>query len=110
MSNVGKAVLTQEQADILGAMSDIPVGELAFDYAEGEFVLVPKELRTLGLHTFMTALYVGYEVEKSSEEKVREIYCKYVEATVPQYSQQDVVFLISKLLDALDVSIEGVNA
>lgn len=112
MSTIKKAVLTQVQSDILDDMSGIPVGELAFDYAEGEFLLVPKELRTLGLHTFMTAIYVGYEVEKSSEEKFREIYDTYDDEKLKydhQFSAYCITQVLKEVLEALDVKIEGVN-
>lgn len=114
MSNVEKAILTQEQADILSKLlRGFPISELAFDYAEGDFLFIPEELRHIGLHDFMTAIYVGYEVEKSPTEKVREIYANYEDKKYghcDQFSANDIKQVIKDVLEALEVKVEGVNA
>lgn len=112
MSNVEKAVLTQEQADVLSdLLRGFPISELAIDYAEGDFLFIPEELRHIGLHDFMTAIYVGYEVEKSPSDKVREIY-ENVEGygEFSTFFKADMRNVIKDVLNALDVPIEGVNA
>lgn len=55
-------------------------------------------------------LIEGWEVEKSPEEKVREIYNEYVDKMrYAPYETEEVCEIITEVLDALEIKIEGVN-
>lgn len=113
-----KAILTQEQAKVLEFLkSESTVGEIATAFVGGELYLSegegfdPYALDKVGLHTFMTAIYVGYEVEKSPADKVREIYEQFSQSNEhEEFFANDLKRVIKDVLNALDVPIEGVNA
>ena len=75
------------------------------DYLDGEF----RELENITTYDLMRVL--GYEVEKTPEDKVREIYSTYnvSDDIYPAYSSCDIADVIIAVLDGLDIKIEGVN-
>lgn len=77
------------------------------DYLDGEF----KELKNITTYDLMRVLVLGYEVEKTPEDKVREIYSTYnvSDDISPAYSSCDIADVIIDVLDGLDIKIEGVN-
>ena len=77
------------------------------DYLDGEF----KELENITTYDLMRVLVLGYEVEKTPEDKVREIYSTYnvSDDISPAYSSCDIADVIIDVLDGLDIKIEGVN-
>lgn len=77
------------------------------DYLDGEF----KELENITTYDLMQVLVLGYEVEKTPEDKVREIYSTYnvSDDISPAYSSCDIADVIIDVLDGLDIKIEGVN-
>lgn len=77
------------------------------DYLDGEF----KELENITTYDLMRVLVLGYEVEKTPEYKVREIYSAYnvSDDISPAYSSCDIADVIIEVLDELDIKIEGVN-
>lgn len=75
-----------------------------------------SELNGMPLDTFIRALYIGYEVELSPEEKVREMYCKAADEEKDLYNHPQASWWRSRrraifdTVNALGIKIEGVNA
>lgn len=78
------------------------------DYLDGEF----KELENITTYDLMRVLVLGYEVEKTPEDKVREIYSTYnvSDDVFPAFFYCDITAVIIDVLDALSVKIEGINS
>ncbi|MHC8516833.1 DUF1642 domain-containing protein [Sporosarcina sp. ITBMC105] len=64
------------------------------------------------MDVLMRALVVGYTVEKTSEEKVRDYYKRIKDEYDSDRLSFDLGILtgVSRTLDILDIKIEGVNA
>lgn len=58
------------------------------------------------------AITVGYEIEHTPEDKVREIYSTYnvSDDVFPVYFSCNIADVIIDVLDGLDIKIEGVNS
>lgn len=61
-------------------------------------------LNTLDLDTLITALYIGYEVEETPEEKIWDFY--HTKAACEMHPHH----AIQNVLNILNIKIEGVNA
>ncbi|GIQ63550.1 hypothetical protein PACILC2_21180 [Paenibacillus cisolokensis] len=89
-------------------------GRILFCTLNDDELPKPDEIRTIAdyaqfsrFDTLLAALVNRYEVEKTAEERIRELYDTY------NYPQElvsyEVAGVIRKVLDILDVKIEGVN-
>jgi hypothetical protein len=70
------------------------------------------QLNQLDLDTLIRALYIGYEVEQTPEDKVREFFKEHWDKLVDLVDQQEaktICVTIYKTLDLLGIKIEGVN-
>jgi hypothetical protein len=119
MSESNKVVLPKDVADGLKIlreylMDDVELLTLVYDGKEhgfSDFHLLLQKVRghflTKNQTEIMSALVNGYEVEKSTEEKVREYYESV-------YGQGDYGGItreaIENTLDLLSITISGVNA
>jgi hypothetical protein len=111
---VNKVILTKEQAEALESAKSIQIEE-GYDLSNivawkvnDLFSHDEEALNQLELDTLIKALYVGYEVEKSPEEKVRDYYHSIIETnTTPIMNIK--IATIEKTLDLLGIKIKGVN-
>lgn len=98
-TDVNKPVLTKAQAKALdlARIKNSTVSEIYVPFND-----VPLE-------TLVDALVNGYQVEKSTEEKVREFYESFVHHDDGEYCE-GVAYGINQTLDLLGIDIPGVNA
>ncbi|MBT2727875.1 hypothetical protein J7E63_13090 [Bacillus sp. ISL-75] len=101
-----KVLLTKEQAEAL---------ENALEHCEEKAGVIENHVRDLwsgkrellnrlSLETITVALYIGYEIDKSPEEKIFNLYQFYSEWNNPSPKA-----LIKNVLDILNIRIKGVN-
>jgi hypothetical protein len=68
-----------------------------------------KPLQSLSLDHLITALYVGYELEVSPEEKVKEYFLNHLKLEDQVY-HNGVLNGILKTLELLNIKLKGVNS
>lgn len=90
-----KVKITQEQAEVIGLMraKGLPNSEIVSRHVHGDHIGVNKHevMKTMSLETLVIALYIGYEVEMSKEDKVREVICNFCNgAVVSQWVLDDI--------------------
>lgn len=115
-----KIIVTKEVASIIeSAKKEGSVGRLVALVAEKDPIAVEEFLPVLeiGLHSLMHSLVIGYEVEKTPEENVREYYenLKDTENRLEEVGQCGSQFRqgwqsVEETLELLGIKIEGVNA
>lgn len=68
-------------------------------------------LNALSLDSMIRALYIGYEVEKTPEEKVKELYNNYGPNSRDEqyYADERVQMGIRQTLNVLGMKVEGIN-
>ncbi len=126
MGKIGKVTLDRSQAKALDELlyiwtdEDIEVtrSTLVTEHVKGGWS--DPELRAasdIPLDDFITALYVGYEIEKSPEERVQALYKEISrEYMMSDFGSNNVPYYrgvsrgIERTIDALGMKIEGVNA
>ena len=125
MGKIGKVTLDRSQAKALEELLKIWEGE---DIEYTRSTLVEEHVKggwsdcdlraasDIPLDDFITALYVGYEVEKTPEERVQALYGEIRrEFMMAELGSVDVPYYrgvrrgIELTLDALGMKIEGVN-
>lgn len=101
-----KVKLTKVQADALEA-NLIHRVMLVRKFLNG---LAPKELydtfSNVSIDDFIRAIYVGYEVIETPEERVKELY----DQCVCRYNDPFGAQVVREVLAILNIKIEGVNA
>lgn len=119
MSEIKKPVITKEQAEALIMLQADFTDSAILEFYVGDSLAVgtPRYscLYDLDLLTFATVLINGYEVEKTTEEKVRELYDSFkCDSSMQQteiYKRGEMAHrTIERTLDCLGKRIEGVNA
>jgi len=116
MSEIKKPVITKEQAETLERMRRIGHADKHILMASCDGI-IGDDLKDLDIMTLAAALINGYEVEKTPEEKVRELYATNYqrhEQSMP-HSKEDIFTSgvaegIRSTVDCLGIKIEGVNA
>jgi hypothetical protein len=100
-----KVLLAKEEVEALEAALEIGGGDKAnvvqwhsTNIWDGK----QAPLNDLDLDTLCTALYVGYELEESPEEKV----LKFYEANA---KSNQIEFAVRKTLELLNIQIPGIN-
>lgn len=69
-----------------------------------------SKLDGLNGDTILRALYIGYEVESTPEDKVKEYYEQQVNVlSKDQFKQDNTPYAIRMVLDLLEIQIKGVN-
>lgn len=120
--NTTKPVLTKEQAKAMESiMEKIEGGSLQalgskakaveFKLRRFGFVGPRSEADTISDDDFIAALYIGYEVEQTPEEKVREYFESLRVSHHCEIQPEDHKRVaVRQTLDRLGIKIEGVNA
>jgi len=117
---MNKPILTAEQAEAIRLIKGIDysiIGIIISKSSRGKEIINPKysALNGLDADTIMAALVNGYEIEKSSEEKLREYYTnneRLYFATMDKERREYLAILtaIEHTLDLLGIKIKGINA
>jgi hypothetical protein len=106
-----KVVLTNEQAEALESALDLQGSNLANVvewHATNLWDGKRKALNGLQLDTLIRALYVGYEVEPSRDEKLRALYMEHKVPNGPGY-HLGVLCGIQEVLNIYGIKVRGVN-
>jgi len=100
-----KVMLSKQEAEALEAALELNGGDRSgvsqYHGVKGLWEGNRKPLNDLDLETINCALYVGYEVEESPEEKVKEYYDYLL---VP-----DNKMIVKATLTLLNIYIKGIN-
>ncbi|MEC1584417.1 hypothetical protein P9D80_03440 [Bacillus spizizenii] len=113
-----KPTITKEQADALLHLysAEWTKSDILEYHATGEWQERCYSLNDLEILTLAAALVNGYEVEKTSEEKVREYHQSLVCDMDRALSYEDegncrsAIEAVEETLNLLGIKIEGVNA
>lgn len=110
MTKIEPVVLTKEQAEAIQTLNRLPVGkdevlkQKALGRVWGRDLSV---IDSLSLDELARALYVGYEIEKTQEERYEDVREAYRNAiALENYDERHA---IEFTLDLLGIKIEGVN-
>lgn len=120
--NTNKPTLTKEQAEAMEEISAL----LSHGYTKGVWSskdrVVSYKLHGYGFKDkrsiadtisdddFIKALYIGYEVEKTPEERIQSYYARLDKRPLCEpHTDYYVARGIRKTLDTLGITIEGVN-
>jgi hypothetical protein len=77
-------------------------------FPEWSYELTP--LNSLSLDSMIRALYIGYEIEKTPEEKVKELYGSYhVGAMSGERYDEGAQDAIERMLEIIGMKVEGIN-
>lgn len=124
--DTNKPVLTKKQAKAMESIQ-LMLEMASYHPWQSKADVVDFKLRRLDFHAersaadtisdddFIKALYIGYEVEETPEDKVREVYrtAKEVEISMRtekfQMKWEGVQQGVKETLKALGITIEGVN-
>lgn len=104
--------ISKEEADLISELTNkYPQSELAEYYLENYLSNSYTLLSTMGIHDFMTAIYCGYKVIETPEDKIRDMFTEYTNEIdiSDDYDSNDMANLIVKVLNTLLIKIEGVN-
>lgn len=112
-----KPEITKEQAEAITYLRELSRNDAYILRNHGEYARHCAVLNNLSLVSLAAALINGYEIEKSPEEKVRELYNynhekhERSDALSPEdYYTAGIDWGIRQTLNHLGVKIEGVNA
>ncbi|MBU8597307.1 hypothetical protein KM908_14270 [Alkalihalobacillus clausii] len=106
MAKTEPVVLTKEQAEAIQTLDRLPVGKDDVIKQKAMGRVWGRDLTcidSLSLDELARALYVGYEVEKTQEERYEDVMGVYMDASDWDRS------VIELTLDLLGIKIEGVN-
>jgi hypothetical protein len=107
-------VIPREVAEAIEHYCDVPAGNISIitRVLGGNLGEYERRLTTIPFDDLVTAVYVGYTVEQSPEEKVREYY-KNAKQCADIYANGEGFRIeaeaIIKTLDLLGIKIAGVN-
>lgn len=104
-----KVKITREQADAIESMraKGLPNSEIVSRHVHGDHIRVNnlKSMDTMSLEALVIALYIGYEVEETPEDKVREYYNSFSDNQSGEFGKS----FVKRTLDLLNIKIVGVN-
>lgn len=110
--------LTKEQAEALGnarqIWEDSEMVEIHASSGKCRWSENSQALESLSLDTLIKALYIGYEVEQTPHDKVRELYNEIDKAYTHTFPDATSLRVFAKqaiktTLDILGEEVEGVN-
>ncbi|TYR75547.1 hypothetical protein FZC79_10270 [Rossellomorea vietnamensis] len=104
-----KVKLTQAQADAIEKIIDRNKAEMVTCHIEDPSGWFYEELKTMGVDTFIRAMYIGYEVEKTPGEKILDIWNTWDPERSNDEGDRGIREGIKMVLKALDMKVDGIN-
>lgn len=117
-----KVKLDREAAEALELMKakGAPLNEIVERHVCSDLIIVNgwENVRLLPTDTLIRALYIGYEVEQTPEDKVRELYREWADKQAKSYREREPdthkstsMFIRGMMatLEALGITIDQVN-
>ena len=104
-----KIVIKKEQAEAISELLQLKRKDLIIKQhlsGPGDWIAEYDSLNWMVTETLIKALYIGYEVVKTPEEKLIDYY---KELNLNEDSSADIAFGIIKTLKILGIKVEGIN-
>lgn len=110
MTIIEKVKLTQEQKERIDILKSLETtnADMVRNHTEGWNSPNNKCLNEITLDSFIRALYIGYTIEKTPEEKVFDYYSSYYVETITPYNR-GLMDGIRNTLSYLNIDIKGIN-
>lgn len=100
-----KVKLTREQAYLLEHILVDYSKENIVKWAATEKYSADHPLYSMPLNTLISALYVGYEVDPSAEDKLLDLYCQLSHSQFGDVGKD----AMKRTLEILDIKVKGIN-